>query len=450
MWVQEGSDCKDGEDDVSRTSSSLFSRGLYSFVQPKTTVSTSGIAMVPPTPTTSPQKARGKEDDSKCSSLPAADEKEEETDDPDTEVADATSLGHLRPTASRPITPAKFLENMSRRNKEAERDGNVPAFNIEEVEAELVIDKEKKQAISSFFELDCDGVEVEGSDDSAGDQSGGGQTFELSVVGKKICLSEDDEAEDDEDEEPAVGGMEHHITAEEDDRESVDLDSDSEDKEEYRSFSRYVPQRFNGLDVKQWGQWTECMEFSKEDGLVVVEVYSVVFGPSEAMYPFIDEMVLNRERKVRFVRLSLHTMSSMEVVHDAIVDHKHYYPTPEPVFLLIQNGKKVAQIKGTKPRELGSLIDKYMNAQQRAATAPVSPMSVKYKSIFKARPKTKVSSSMFQTPRKPVAVSVEKHGAENIRNLLRKSQSEWTVSPSEHSSPTKLWRSEENDMILID
>jgi len=416
--------------------------------------------MVPPTPVTSPTKMRGKGDIA-TSSLLAEDEKEEETDDPDTEITDAASLGHLRPATSRPITPAKFLENMSRRNIQDIQGDNPTVLDFEsmhnepEQDAEIVFDKDKKQAISSFFELDCDGVEVEGSGDSADDQMGSGQSFELSVTGTKILVSEDDEAEDDE-EEPAVGGTKatkidvDHVTAEEDDRETVDLDSRSEDEEESKSMEQYIPLKFKGLDVKQWAQWTECMEFSKGDGLIVVEVYSVVFGPSEAMYPFIDEMVRHRPKQVRFVRLSLHTMSSMEVVHEAIVDHKHYYPTPEPVFLLIKNGKKVGQLQGTKPAELGTLIEKHMTAQQRAATAPVSPLSVKYTSILQRKPRKRTSSSMFQTPRKRVSVSVEARGAENIRNLLRNTQSEWSVSPSEHSSPTKLWKSDENDMILID
>lgn len=481
MWVQEGSDYKDAEDD-SRSRSSIFSRGMYSYSysKPKTTVSTRGIRMVPPTPTTSPEK------DSVfgVSMLPIADEKEEETDQEDT-----ASLIHLR---SRPITPAKFLENISSSKRERLKDGDVPLFSLGDPDSKgadsFSLEPEQIEDISKMFELDGNGVNA--AEQQRGDQIGASSTssdsgdaqstsFDLCVVGTKLPISsaagyvtEEEEAEDINAEEPAVGsgsGMmkkpefevigKGPVTVKEDhygiDRveitESLKTSKASKSSKALKSTKSLTPQwmlkvqRFKGLDVKKWSEWTECMEFSKEKGLVVVEVYSVVFGPSEVMYPFIEDIVQRTENKkrVKFVRLSLHTMSSMEVVHEAIVDHKHYYPSPIPTFLLIKNGKKVAQLKGTQPAELGKLIEKQLRVQTqpRAVTAPVTPVSMKYKSILERSPgkKAKTSHSMFQTPRK-----VEEKG-ENIVNLLT-SQSTGSCG-SQSVSPTKLWK---NEMLLVD
>ena len=404
--------------------------------------------MMPPTPNPSPEKHQQV-------SLPvAADEKEVETDQ-EIEI-EKEELSYLRSASSRPITPAKFLENMSRRKEHESRDGDVPVFALGDNSTDdkgadfLALDQEQIYDISTMFELDCDGVEVEDpeSGDSAHDKLGGGgsggSASDLRVVGTKVAISvdEDEEAEDFEDEEPAVGMKQDHVTAEEDDHESVD-----ENEQHQKSLSEYIPQKFKGLDVKRWSEWTESMEFSKQSGLIVVEVYSVVFGPSDAMYPFIEDLVRHRPDRVRFIRLSLHTMSTMEVVHEAIVDHKDYYPSPFPTFVLIKNGKKVGQLTGTKPAELGTLIEKHVAMQQRAATVPVSPVSVKYRSILQRKPRKPTSSSMFQTPRKQV-VSVVERGEENIKNLLRSSPTKLVTPPSEHASPTKLWKND--DMLLID
>jgi len=490
MWVQEGSDYKDTEDD-SRTTSSIFSRGMYSYSysKPKTTVSTRGIRMVPPTPTTSPEK------DSifGVNMLPTADEKEEETDQEDT-----ASLIHLR---SRPITPAKFLENMSTTKKEELKDGGVPLFSLGDPDSKggdsPILEPEQIEDISKMFELDGNGVDA--ADHQLSDQMGASSTtsdsgdaqstsFDLCVIGTKLPIpsaagyvTEDEEAEDIDAEEPAVGSGSGSgsgsrmtmkpefevigngpVTVKEDHygidkfeiTETLKTPKTKKSSKSVKSTKSLTPQwmrkvqKFKGLDVKKWSEWTECIEFSKQKGLVVVEVYSVVFGPSEAMYPFIEDIVERTENKkrVKFVRLSLHTMSSMEVIHEAIVDHKHYYPSPLPTFLFIKNGKKVAQLTGTQPDELGKLIEKQLNAQPRAATAPVSPVSVKYKSILERSPgkKARTSSSMFQTPRK-VPVTVEEKG-ENIMNLLRTSQATGSCG-SEYSSPTKLWK---NEMLLVD
>jgi len=295
-----------------------------------------------------------------------------------------------------------------------------------------ILDKSKIENMSKLFDLDADAVEkmLLGNDPDIGTD---GQNLDHCVNGTGFSINSASYPTDSDDEEPAAG--------------STTTKEAVEPSKWISSLESYLPPKFKGVDVKKWSEWTECMEFSKQNGIVVVEVYSVVFGPSEAMYPSVAEIVNQQRDRVKFVRLSLHTMSTMEVVHDAIKDHQHYYPSPEPTFLIMKNGKQMGQLKGTKPAELGKLIKKHVVMQQRAATAPVSPVSVKYQSILKRKaPGKQTSSSMFQTPRKQVPVTVREHG-ENIKNLLKASDSGLASCGSEHSSPTKLWK---NEMVLVD
>lgn len=452
MWVQEGSDCKDSEDELSRIRSSVLSRGLYNFIKPKATVSTQGIRMMPPSPKPSPENPKNE----LSLSTPTAEEKEVETDqESELEGSPELPLSFAR-ASSRPITPAKFLENMSRRKEPEPRDGDVPVFAFGENSTDDKgddfddLDAEQINDISTMFELDCDGVEVEDLNPESGDSTN--ERPDLFVIGTKMAISQSvdlSEDEETEEEEPAAGTNQGAVTVVEDDL-TVDADQNPEQEPNQKSLTEYIPQKFKGLDVKQWSEWTETMDFSKQNGLVVVELYSVVFGPSEAMYPFIEDLVRLQADRVRFVRLSLHTMTTMEVVHEAIVDHKDYYPSPLPTFLLIRKGKKVGQLMGTKPAELGTLIEKHLTMQQRAATVPVSPVSQKYTSILQRKPRKQTSSSLFQTPRKQTVLVVER-GEENIRNLLRRSTGS---APSKSASPTKLWREEdvevEDEMLLVD
>jgi len=440
--------------------------------------------MVPPTPNSSPVKNGLK---NLFGGVTTVDEKEMEEEPDDQE---SPNLIHLRSASSRPITPAKFLENMSRSKLDERRDGDVPVFSLgsesaspskhdpedqedghdkedKEVDSAImapvwdkqkeqklefedgkdisvetqtldstlapILDKEKIENISKMFELDGDGVEKLLLESQIPINSASYATTDEEA--------QDEEAQDSENEEPAAGTITKETVN------SLKSPKTPKSRKWVTSLDAYIPQKFQGVDVKKWSEWTKCMDFSKQNGIVVVEVYSVVFGPSNAMYPFIAEIVNQRADCVKFVRLSLHTMSTMEVVHDTIKDHQHYYPSPEPMFLIIKNGKQMGQLKGTKPAELSTLIEKHVTMQQRAATAPVSPVSVKYRSILKRKsPEKRTSSSMFQTPRKQVPVTVMDHG-ENIRNLLRASNSGWMSCGSEHSSPTKLWK---NEMVLVD
>jgi len=462
--------------------------------------------MVPPTPTTSPEKD--------IQGFPTMDEKEMETDHDEHE---SPNLAHLRSASSRPITPAKFLENMSKskvRNKQNDGqngdDEDVPVFSLgnssvspnkehsqqdtdddddedmnspimapvwdkenvgnmvlnqqdiaddlgvntqkKEETPFMILDKGKIESVSKLFDLDGDGVEKLLNETEA-DTRSQSMSDDLCVYGTGIAINSaaypttDEDHVNSEDEEVGtpIDSVDEHKEYES--PETVKTLKTPKTKKWIRSLDAYIPERFKGVDVKKWSEWTECIDFSKQNGIVVVEVYSVVFGPSNAMYPFVAEIVNQRADCVKFVRLSLHTMSTMEVVHETIKDHQHYYPSPEPMYLIIKNGKQVGQLKGTKPAELSTLIEKHMAMKQRAATVPVSPVSVKYRSILKQKsPGKRTSSSMFATPRKQVPVTVRDRG-ENIRNLLRESNSGLMSCGSEHSSPTRLWK---NEMVLVD
>merc|ERR1712176_753352 len=64
-------------------------------------------------------------------------------------------------------------------------------------------------------------------------------------------------------------------------------------------------------------------------------------------------------------------------IREAIVDYDRYYPTPEPLYLFLKNGKKIGQLKGTQLSEMSKLIEQYCDNSE---VAPAG--QVKYSSIL--------------------------------------------------------------------
>merc|ERR1719464_2177285 len=203
-------------------------------------------------------------------------------------------------------------------------------------------------------------------------------------------MSDDDEAEDFDSEEPAAGKTDAQnaqtqteevmdqmvdpaFAADPWNRKYLKFKSQNLFPAKESAPTEYVAATFEGVDVRQWSEWDELMAFSKT-GLAVVEVYSVCFGPADAMYPLIADAVTQED--VAFARLSLHHMSIMEVVHQAIRDHQQYHPSPNPLFLFIRNGKKVGQISGTKPAELATLIRQHLAERERAVAGAAAECTV--------------------------------------------------------------------------
>ena len=77
--------------------------------------------------------------------------------------------------------------------------------------------------------------------------------------------------------------------------------------------------QFEGLDVRRWQDWEHCVEFMRRGGLVVAEVYSKVFGPSEVMFPLVADVIRRKAQShsIQFVRLSLQSMKGIELVREA-------------------------------------------------------------------------------------------------------------------------------------
>merc|ERR1711971_249937 len=158
---------------------------------------------------------------------------------------------------------------------------------------------------------------------------------------------------------------------------------------------------FSGLDVSSWEDWEHCVEFMDDGGLIIAEVYSKAFGPSEAMYDIIGDIIRRKAQNmsVEFVRLSLQSLKGIEPVREAIVDYDRYTATPIPLYFFLKHGKKVGQLDGTKPYELGVLIDRFASMEQprdQTYTAPTVP--VRYSSILATkRTRTKMLPDIKET-----------------------------------------------------
>eukprot|EP01083_Nonionella_stella_P224556 799222_1 len=214
MWVQEGFDCKDNDDAVIGNSS-LFS-GIFSLSRSRSNQSVTQIAipMNPPSQMTENKMENGNKSDIE------SDEKDK----------DETPISPVPiKDMPKPITPAKFLENMGRHDNDEENSAKFdipsrPIFKLETSDDETKEMKEMKEIESDEFDETSNKDEIE--------------------------------------------------------------------------WDNYMPKIFNGLDIEKEFEWEGCIQYTKQNkALLIIEVYSKVFGPSNVMYPFIDDILHKKKQK---------------------------------------------------------------------------------------------------------------------------------------------------------
>merc|ERR1712154_700933 len=103
----------------------------------------------------------------------------------------------------------------------------------------------------------------------------------------------------------------------------------------------------------------------------------------------------------------------MGEIQRVIVNYDKYYQSPIPSFVFIKNKEQIYRLKGTKPTELGQLIEKYApnEKENNVQNSEVDEINVKYTSILQ-------SKSMNVSPRKKEAKS-KPFKEENIKNLIK-------------------------------
>lgn len=229
--------------------------------------------------------------------------------------------------------------------------------------------------------------------------------------------------------------------------ESSNLDDTEAEQDEEEETAEVRASRFDGLEVKAWADWEHCVDFMRGGGLIVAEVYSKVFGPSLPMYPFIADIVRRktlRGVRIEFVRLSLRSLKGIELVREAIVDYDRYAATPIPLFFFLKNGKKVGQIDGAKPKELSALIDRFASREEprggRTLSETAQQTPQRFESILaKQRARAKQSKKDADAESASWCYGF----TESIRSLIERAERE-ACAPS---TATTLWK---NEMVLVD
>merc|ERR1719445_350205 len=166
---------------------------------------------------------------------------------------------------------------------------------------------------------------------------------------------------------------------------------------------------------------------SEHGGLLVVELYSTMFGASDVMYQFIDEILHNKPgNKVQFVRLNVAKMQQIAVIKSLLcLIFGDAYEAIEPSYVFIKNKAIMHWLEGTKPTEFAQLVDEYMDsADAQSEVERTEETQIKYTSILKSK---SLRTSVASSPSKGSKLSkVEEESepfkqseAENIRNLIR-------------------------------
>jgi len=401
MWVQEGGDCKDDDTEIT---SSLFSR-FYGTRNKKQTVTTIGIPMKRP---------------SWASSRTDLTKKGDRRDDGERKSSESPKIVSVAKT--NPVSPAQFLENIG--------------TNEAKLDQEEDLDCDKRTDLLPMFDIDA-------FDDNDNDEdelnTNGSTELDLTVVGTRIDLPDrasspgvDDDLEDFAmDIDAEMTSMNEEEVGEQSTTFATGFDDESEDVEN--------PYKFTGLDITKLSEWEECMDFTtKQAGLLIVEIYSSVFGASNVMYTLISDFLRERGKthKVKFVRLNLNQFHQIGEIKQVITEYKKYLiASPIPTFVLIRNGTAIRELQGIKPTELEQLIATYSKPVSRPQSA--QPLeSKKYASILVPRPQSAHSSTYFPTDTNKEN-QAQASNMENIRNLIRNMNVASTAFTSSSTS-TKL------------
>merc|ERR1712129_343635 len=167
---------------------------------------------------------------------------------------------------------------------------------------------------------------------------------------------------------------------------------------------------------------------SEHGGLLVVELDSTMFGASDVMYQFIDEILHNKPcNKVQFVRLNVAKMQEIAVIKSLLcLIFGDAYEAIEPSYVFIKNKAIMHWLEGTKPTEFAQLVDEYMDSAdaQSEEVERTEEKQIKYTSILKSK---SLRTSVASSPSKGSKLSkVEEESepfkqfeAENIRTLIR-------------------------------
>ena len=190
----------------------------------------------------------------------------------------------------------------------------------------------------------------------------------------------------------------------------------------------YIAQAFNGLDIKNENEWENCLNntIQNENGLLIIELYSKIFGPSNVMYSLIDEILFNKKQendKIEFVRLSSEKLNEINVIKDVINDFECYISTPIPTYIFVKDGKKIDLLKGTKPGDFEKLIDKYSKNKEENQDENglfADETAKKYKSILTERPSSSYLVSTMNLMNNNKENKSQASNVENIKNLINK------------------------------
>jgi len=277
-------------------------------------------------------------------------------------------------------------------------------------------------------------IDISVLDTSENDEDG---SLDLTVYGTKMIIHSIEVSSDDDESFYAdftfKENLNPEIKSEEADydeiNQSFDYDADGQ---------LYIPQKFKGLDIKHAFQWEECLDFTQSDGLLVVELYCTVFGASDVMYPYIDEILHKQQNdKIKFVRLNVKKMSDIEEIKQVIVNYDKYYQSPLPTYIFIKNKAQIYRLKGTKPTEFGELIEKY--SHDKTVEMKEKEIPIKYTSILQSKSINLPKVSSLSKQKKESNPIKE----ENIKNLIKNS-----AFDDVHIYATKLFKRNKNINII--
>ena len=392
--------------------------------------------------------------------------------EPEKSESVSPNLGSSPSRKTIPISPAQFLENMGNEKTKSRVDwdeedsaelkmedfSDSPAFTIDDN------DDTDKGPSGTEIEFDCEAndddsvlpntehldltiigkkMKIEQLSDidiSVLDTSENGEdgTLDLTVYGTKMTIHAIEVSSDDDEafyaEFTGKENQDPEAKSEEADDDDFDYDADGK---------LYIPQKFEGLDIKHDFEWEECLEFTQNDGLLVVELYCTVFGASDVMYPYIDEILHKKQQseKIKFVRMNVKKMSEIEEIQRVIVNYDKYFQSPIPSFVFIKNQEQIYRLKGTKPTEFGELIDKYAvdeTVVEEEDEDDEKRMPVKYTSILQTK-SMNASSKVASSPSQTAKTERRAFKEENIMNLMKKFAVDDAQS-LEDISPTKLFK----------
>ena len=373
------------------------------------------------------------------------DEKEKESEISESSVTSPKMQGIQQTVA---LSPAQFIQNVGSQTMISDAD----EVNKKVDDIEMFMASDGKMDDDALQEWDCDDyddtdIAMAGDMD---DNQANDTDLDLTIVGKKLSYLFDA---------VPVGNTDHIDNTDNNHNDFAgnylkgsnywELDKDTkqskneENKEVEENFddlakALYIPQPFNGLDIKKESEWEVCLNNNKDNvnGLLIIELYSEIFGPSNVMYSMIDEILVNKRKelenknndnKIEFVRLSSEKLNEINVIKEVINDYECYISTPIPTYIFIKCGQKIDTLKGTQPTEFERLLDKYLENQDENEelfasdsfmTDPLMPR-IKYKSILKERPKTSYLMSTINLINNDKENKPQNSNVENIRNLIK-------------------------------